>query len=178
MDLAEQEVTQQDLANVLGLSDRHLRNLKRTIQPAGKRGTALVYQLGPAVQAYCAHLQSSTQERYTQKDLREARIRQELAKATKEEALARSAVVSAKRDEDAVVELADVEEELEGIFANVKAKMRAIPSKIAAWLSALVGDALAIQIQKKLEDFIDEALEELARRGVDEGQSVERSDEA
>lgn len=168
MPLADQEVTQADLADVLGLSDRHLRNLKKTIAPAGKRGTALVYRLGPAVQAYCAHLQNATQAKYNKKDLEEARIRQEIAKADKEEALARSALVAAKRDEEAVVEVSQVQEELEGIFSNVKAKLRAIPSKVAGWLAGLVGEELAIRIQHKLEELIDETLAELARPGEEE----------
>ncbi len=178
MRLADQEVTQQDLADVLGLSDRHLRNLKRTIQPTGKRGTALLYRLGPSVQAYCAHLEGATVARYTKKDLEEARIRQEIAKADKEEALARSALITAKRDEDSVVEVAQVQAEMEAVFANVKARIRAVAPGLQPWLAALVGEDAALQVVQKLADANDEALQELYRVSEDEEPEGGGKDEA
>ncbi len=178
MGIADQEVTQMEFAEILDLSDRQLRNLKRTVPPSGKRGTALVYKLGPSVRAYIEHVRGSTGDRYTKLDLATARIRKEVAQATKEEALARSAVVQAKRDEEKVVEIQDVREELESIFTNVRARMRAIPSKIASAMAGIVGQEKATRLQRELEEHIDEALAELASKSLDERQTAEPSEKA
>jgi len=178
MGLADQEITQLDFADVIGITDRQLRNLKRTIPPSGKKGTRLVYKLGPAVQAYIAHVQGSTQEKYSQKDLAEARIRKEIAIANKEEALARSAMVAARRDEDLVVEIEAVQAELESIFSNVKARIRGVPSGMMDWLTALVGEELALQIVRRMEKDHDEALQELARKGLDDAEPGEPAEDA
>lgn len=178
MGIADQEITQLEFAEIVNITDRQLRNLKRTIPPSGKKGNRLVYKLGPAVQAYIAHVQGATQERYTARDLAEARIRKEMAQARKEEALARSAEVQAKRDEDAVVELAEVQAEMESVFANVKAGVRGIPSGMHPWLTALVGEDLAMQIVQKMSEAADEALHELYRTSEDEAISEDGKDES
>lgn len=176
MGIADQEITQLDFAEIVGITDRQLRNLKRTIPPSSKKGTRLIYKLGPAVQAYIAHVQGTTQERYTARDLTEARIRKEIAQAKKEEAQARSAEVQAKRDEDAVVELAEVQTEVESIFVNVRARMRAVPSAVTEALVGIIGDELATRVQREMETLIDEALEELAYGKTDEGQLEESAE--
>lgn len=173
MDAKNFEVTQLELADLLKVKDRTLRNLKREVPPKGKRGAELVYNLSDAITAWVEY--KSSRKSLTEQDVAEARKRKELALALKEEALARSALVQAKKDEDKVVDIAEVQKEVETLFGRVRAKLRAIPNTLISAIVGLVGSTVAGKIKDLLESAIDQALAELASGKGDEDVSPEDS---
>lgn len=166
MDAKNCEVTQLELADLLKVKDRTLRNLKREVPPKGKRGAELVYNLSDAIAAWVEY--KTSRKSLTEQDVAEARKRKEIALARKEEALARSAEVQAKKDEDKVVDIAEVQKEVETLFSRVKAKLRAIPNRLISSILGLVGSTVAGKIKDLLESAIDQSLAELASGKGDE----------
>lgn len=175
MDVTTIEVTQREFATFLGITDRTLRNLKE-IEPTGKkRGGPHVYNLAKATQAYLEYRINQDKTSCTPQAIVNAKNRFEIARARKEEALARVAEVDAAKAEEKVVEIADVQEELESIFANVRAQMRSIPSKVASALAGSLGQEKANLLQSEIEAHIDGALAELSSGYLAERQTAEPS---
>lgn len=178
MDVTTIEVTQREFATFLGITDRTLRNLKE-IEPTGKkRGGPHVYNLAAATRAYLEYRINQDKTRCTPEAILNAKNRFEIARAHKEEALARVAEVDARKAEEKVVEIEEVRREVESLFTSVKAKMRAIPNSMASTMSGLLGQEKAVLVQTQLGDAIDRALGELAgRTGSVDGASCDASNE-
>lgn len=170
MDLANLEVTQGELSQLLPITDRHLRNLRKTIPPSGKRGTSLVYVLGKAVQAYINHLTENQKEQYTTQDVRDAKARREIALAIKEEALARSAQVAAARDEGSVALIEDVQRFVATNNSRVKAKLI---NQIPGISAKLVGIRKPERAQEILMEFANVVLAELSIWSAEDKEQLE-----
>ena len=94
------------------------------------------------------------------KDATVARNRKAIAEADKEEQLARIKKMEADQLEGILIDAQEVADTWKNAIANVKAKMMAIPTKMAL---ELLGLEKPEDIQIRLSEVIDEALVELGK---------------
>ena len=113
------------------------------LEPCGKRGRSNLYRMKPIVQAYAKRSSSS---------LEAERIRYYKENATKVELANRL-----RRDE--VVEISEVSEFLSSMLAYFRARVLAMPSKLAG---TLVGDTDYQRVRNAIETECHTALEELS----------------
>jgi len=156
---ASQEVTQQELAEIIGITDRQLRNLKTTVPAKGKRGTTLVYDLVPSVQAFIAYVQNTVETRITDKDIQAYKGRGEIARAKRDEHLERIAKVEADKAEGTVAEIALVAKFVGENNERIRAKFLALPSSVSPSVTGLKSVA---KVEAILTRAVDEALSNLA----------------
>lgn len=165
-----EEVTQLELSEFIGLSDRQLRNLRKIIPPKGRKGTTLVYDFKASVQAYVGYVQSAVESRITDKDVEDARRRTALANAAKEEAFARVALLDAAHKEGQVALIDDVRHFVEKNNERVKSKLLSqIPGKAAQ----LVGLKRVEDAQARLIEMCNNTLGELAEWSDPEVRSLD-----
>lgn len=160
--IVDMVVSAADLATLLGISDRRVRELRdRRLIPDNGRGR---YVLGIAIPAYSAHQRAvASGHRSEGEDGEVLDLTAERARKAKEEADRLEMQNAQMRGE--LVARGDVEAGIIGAFSRVRAKLIAIPSKVAPLIAAMTEPrACETAIRKP----IYEALEELAGTTVDD----------
>ena len=139
-------VTVHTLADLLGLSDRAVREL-------GTRGIVLkasdgVYRQRDSVRAYCAHIREMAGGRAGSKTLTAERVRIATAQADKlerENAVARHEMLPAK----------EVERAWAGVLRDMRSAMLALPSRLQMRLTGLTVHDVA-EIDRQIRDALAE----------------------
>ncbi len=122
--MTEGTLTGEELAALLGISDRMVRELsKRGHVSRAKRGR---YHLAASVTAYCAHLRGVAAGRGG--DDQVANLTTERARLAREQADAAALKNAALRG--SMVAAADVEREWSDVLRTVRVSMLAVPSRI------------------------------------------------
>jgi phage terminase Nu1 subunit (DNA packaging protein) len=152
-DIDKQAIQSKDLALVFGLSPRRIRQLTQEgVLPQVARGK---YILGEAVQAYIAHLQEKIREAAKNVDPKD--LQKELTRLRK--AQADKAELEVAEYQGKLHRAEDVEAEWTEMLSNFRAKMLALPTKLAPML-AMQDDIQ--EVQAMLKAGIYEALQELS----------------
>jgi phage terminase Nu1 subunit (DNA packaging protein) len=144
-------VTAHALADLLGLSDRAVRDL-------GTRGIAVkaadgVYRQRESVRSYCTHIREMAGGRAGSKTLTEERVRIATAQANKlerENAVARNEMLPAK----------EVERAWAGVLRDVRSAMLALPSRFQMRLTGL---SLSVHDVSEIDREIRDALTEVTQ---------------
>ncbi len=154
--LSELNVSDKDLAELAGVSDRHIRYLAETgILSRQARGK---YQLGPAFKSLLDNAANAASE-FQRERTRKMRAEADLAE------------VNAAKAIESVVDVDFLAHNLSALFAEICASMRNIPDRIA---SSLVGENDERILKRKLLQEIDMVLTALANsEAVIEGRKDE-----
>lgn len=140
------------IARLLMLTERRVQQLtKDGVIPKSERGR---YELAPAVQGYIRFLQ----DRNLKIDGNQV-IDFNAERARKVKAEADIAEIDAAKARGEVADLADVQRSVEQCFAEIRANLRNIPSRISA---QLIGEQTETQIKKVILSEIDAALMSLS----------------
>jgi len=140
------------IAKLLMLTERRVQQLtKDGVIPKSERGR---YELAPAVQGYIRFLQ----DRNLKIDGKQV-IDFNAERARKVKAEADIAEIDAAKARGEVADLADVQRSVEQCFAEIRANLRNIPSRISA---QLIGEQTETQIKKVILSEIDAALMSLS----------------
>lgn len=151
--IEEQVVRGKDLAAIFGVTDRRIRQLtKDGILPQVGRGK---YVLGDAIQSYIKHLQERVKEAAKSVDPKD--LQKELTRLRK--AQADKAELEVAEYQGKLHRAEDVEAEWTEMLSNFRAKMLALPTKLAPML-AMQDDIQ--EVQAMLKAGIYEALQELS----------------
>lgn len=147
----KQVIRSLDLAKLLGISDRHVRNLANEgIIKKTEKGRYLFLE---SVQGYIDYIESRNDANV---DLKEEKIKEEIERIKKDTELKEIKIAEQKNQlHSATI----VEEVMTGMLSNMKGKLLSISSKIAPAVIAL--DNLG-EIQDIIQDEIFEVLEELS----------------
>ena len=145
--MARRLISQTELAGILGMSTRQVRNLEAAGMPKEPKG----YPVPAAVRWYVTQKVSEAESR-APADLDEARLRLETAKAQLKEF-----EVAQRRGE--LMTVAEFDRHLGDAFARVSAQLATLPTRAAPLVAGLRADeALAV-----LDKVVREIREELRR---------------
>lgn len=148
------------IAKLLMLTERRVQQLaKEGIIPKAERGR---YELGPAVQGYIRFLQDRNVMAGTANG---APIDYAAEKSKKIKAERQKIELELKKSTGELVPLDQLERALAETFAEVKANIRNVPSRVA---TALIGEASETRIKSVILDEIDQALESLGEFDLQE----------
>lgn len=154
--IAETVVSAVDLAGLLGISERRVRELRdRRVIPDNGRGR---YELGVAIPAYCAHQRAvAAGHRGEGEDGEVLDLTAERARKAKEEADRLEMQNAQMRGE--LLARADVDAAVIEDYSRVRARLLNIPSKVAPLVAAVTEPREAEGMVKRA---INEALQELS----------------
>lgn len=165
-----------DLARLLGISDRRVRELRdQGVIPDNGKGQ---YRALDAVPAYCAHMRPSQGRAAAGGVDEDLDLTAERARKAKEEADRLEMLNAQMRGR--LLNREDVDAAVAAAFARVRARLISIPAKVAPVITTMETPAEA---QAALRDAIYEALRELSETtvtdlGGDDGDVVEASSAA
>lgn len=149
--MAKKEASQTEIAEILGLTTRQIRNLEGEGMPHRAEGNRKLYPLPGAVQWY-----------YQREIARAMPTDFEEAKARKMAAEAALAELELAQAEGRIVTVDDMEKMLSSPLYRLRAKMLSLPSK---WAPSLVGCRTVAEAQTRLEAAVEEAMLALAETG-------------
>jgi phage terminase Nu1 subunit (DNA packaging protein) len=154
--LETRTITSKDLASILGVTTRRIRQLTQEgVFPRVARGK---YVLGEAMRAYISHLQTKAKEAVVDpKDLKKELTRLRRAQADKTE-------LEVKEYRGELHRAEDVEDVWTEMLSNFRARALAVPTKLAP---QILGIEDLKEMQKALKDAVYEALQELSEYDPD-----------
>lgn len=143
------------IARLLMISERRVQQLcQEGVIPRAERGR---YDLEAAVQGYISFLQARTHR------ADDGEIDYHVEKARLTRAQADMAELQVARERGDVVSVAQIERNLAGVFAEVRANVRNVPGRV---VSSLVGQTDERAIRQVLLAEIDQVLQALANTDV------------
>ena len=152
------EVTEKELSEYLGLSDRRVRQLAtQGVVIKSRRGR---YDLKASVQGYINQLKQGGGE-----GLEKIKVAKEAEQLKHEQAKRRLTELKVQKAERKLHAQEDVEYLWNSAAVSVKSRLTAIPTKIAP---SLVGIEDRKEIQAILKREVDDALNELANYDIDQ----------
>jgi phage terminase Nu1 subunit (DNA packaging protein) len=149
-------VSQTELARILGLGTRQIRNLEAAGMPHESQGNAKAYPIPQAVQWYVGFKSEEAAKKAAPQDLEEARLRKLAAEAS----LAEYELAEA---EGSMIGVEEIDKILGPPLTALRAKLLNLPGKLAPQLLACRSLA---EIRTLLDSSIAEAMAEL--QGVGE----------
>lgn len=155
----KREVRQKELAQILGLTTRQIRNLEAAGMPHRAEGNTKWYPLPDTVIWYTERKVESALTEAQRTDYEEARAREMAARAEKAEL-----EVAKMRGE--LIHVDDLERLLSAPLAQMRARLLALPGRIASALPMPPVDALEI-----IEPIVHEFMAELSEDDADEDEA-------
>lgn len=152
----KREVTQKQLAGILGLTTRQVRNLEAAGIPHRAEGNTKLYPLPGAVQWYRDRAVETALAEAQSTDYDEAKAREMKARADKAE-------LEVARLRGELIHVDDLEALLSAPLSQMRARLLALPGRIAGALPMQPADALEL-----IEPIVYEFMEELAEDGDDD----------
>lgn len=151
-------VNQKQLANVLGISSRQVRNLQHDFDFFTKQENGRGYDLGKCVQEYIEYKVKAEMPRGTSVDIEKEKAEHERIKKTMSQ-------LKLRKMRKELHEAGDIELFLGEMLYNFKNKLLATPSKIA---TLIVGEKDVNQIINILTKEMNDLLDELSDFNPDE----------
>jgi phage terminase Nu1 subunit (DNA packaging protein) len=145
------------VAKALNVSERRVQQLTKEGLPKEDRGK---YDLGKCMLWYIRYLQAALEAsgRRDSTDEDYGGMREERARLLRAEAELKEIELAKERGQ--VVTIADVEREWSAIVLSVKARIMAIPPRLAP---EILGETSRVMAQAKIEKYCKEALAQLAK---------------
>lgn len=153
--MADRLLTQQELAEVLPITSRQIRNLVKEGMPQETLGARTLYPLAACVRWYIAHREAIASGQRTNRSEAQAR---------KTEAQARLAELEVEEAEGRLIPLALHQDRLAAILDRLRAKILAIPG---TWPPRLIRARTVAEMMRSLKPLVHELIEALAATADD-----------